>query len=107
MDVVADPLEKRGLARGELLCLQRRTWHWLGVSWRRAYKRDLDAVDEMLAPDFVNRNKLLPGQNPIAKDYLRGIARSMPPNPRANCHRGSGSRGRQGGHPLRRARPPR
>jgi serine phosphatase RsbU (regulator of sigma subunit)/ketosteroid isomerase-like protein len=40
----------------------------------RVVKRDLDAVDEMLAPDFVNRNKLLPGQEPDRKDYLQGIA---------------------------------
>jgi serine phosphatase RsbU (regulator of sigma subunit)/predicted ester cyclase len=40
----------------------------------RVVKRDLDAVDEMLAPDFVNRNKLLPGQEPDRENYLRGIA---------------------------------
>ncbi|HEY6714239.1 MAG TPA: SpoIIE family protein phosphatase, partial [Rubrobacter sp.] len=40
----------------------------------RVLKRDLDAVDEMLAPEFVNRNKLLPGQEPDREDYLRGIA---------------------------------
>src|SRR5918993_3428796 len=40
----------------------------------RVVKRDLDAVAEMLAPDFVNRNKLLPGQKPDREDYLRGIA---------------------------------
>jgi serine phosphatase RsbU (regulator of sigma subunit)/predicted ester cyclase len=40
----------------------------------RVVKRDLDAVDEMMAPDFVNRNKLLPGQKPNREDYLRGIA---------------------------------
>jgi serine phosphatase RsbU (regulator of sigma subunit)/predicted ester cyclase len=40
----------------------------------RVVKRDLDAVEEMLAPDFVNRNKLLPGQKPDREDYLRGIA---------------------------------
>jgi hypothetical protein len=30
----------------------------------RVAKRDLDAVSEMLAPDFVNHNRLLPGQEP-------------------------------------------
>jgi serine phosphatase RsbU (regulator of sigma subunit)/predicted ester cyclase len=40
----------------------------------RVAKRDLDAVDEMLAPDFVNHNKLVPGQEPDREDYLRGIA---------------------------------
>jgi predicted ester cyclase len=40
----------------------------------RVVKRDLDAVEEMLAPDFVNHNKLLPGQEPDREDFLRGIA---------------------------------
>ena len=40
----------------------------------RVVKRDMDAVDEMLAPDFVNHNKLVPGQEPDREDYLRGIA---------------------------------
>jgi predicted ester cyclase len=37
-------------------------------------KRDLDTVDEMLAPDFVNHNKLVAGQESDREDYLRGIA---------------------------------
>src|SRR5215218_204108 len=40
----------------------------------RVVKRDLDAVAEMLAPDFINHNKLVPGQEPDRQDYLRGIA---------------------------------
>jgi serine phosphatase RsbU (regulator of sigma subunit)/predicted ester cyclase len=40
----------------------------------RVVERDLVAVDEMLAPDFVNHNKLVPGQEPDREDYLRGIA---------------------------------
>jgi serine phosphatase RsbU (regulator of sigma subunit)/ketosteroid isomerase-like protein len=40
----------------------------------RVVNRDLDAVDEMLAPDFVNHNKSVPGQEPDREDYLRGIA---------------------------------
>jgi serine phosphatase RsbU (regulator of sigma subunit)/predicted ester cyclase len=35
---------------------------------------DLDVVDEMLAPDFVNHNRLLPGQESDRVDYLRGIS---------------------------------
>ena len=35
---------------------------------------DLDTVDEMLAPDFVNHNRLLPGQQSDREDYLRGIS---------------------------------
>jgi serine phosphatase RsbU (regulator of sigma subunit)/predicted ester cyclase len=37
-------------------------------------KGDLEAVDQMLAPDFINHNKLVPGQVPDREDYLRGIA---------------------------------
>ena len=40
----------------------------------RVTKRDLDAVDEMLAPDFVNHNRLLPGQESDREDYMRGIS---------------------------------
>jgi serine phosphatase RsbU (regulator of sigma subunit)/predicted ester cyclase len=72
---VADPLEKRGLKRGgtsmsaeENMAFARRFME------ARIVKRDLDAVDEMLAPDFVNHNKLHPGQEPDREDYLRGIA---------------------------------
>jgi predicted ester cyclase len=35
---------------------------------------DLDAVDEMLAPDFVNHNKLLSGQEPDRESYKRAIS---------------------------------
>src|SRR5918998_759249 len=75
MDVVADRLEKRGVGKRrtfmsaeENMALARRFME------ARVVKRDLDAVDELLAPDFVNRNKLLPGQKPDREDYLRGIA---------------------------------
>jgi serine phosphatase RsbU (regulator of sigma subunit)/predicted ester cyclase len=40
----------------------------------RVAKRDLDAVDEMLTPDFVNHNRLLPGQAPDREGYLRAIS---------------------------------
>ena len=70
-----DRLEKRGVGKRrtsmsaeENMALARRFME------ARVVKRDLDAVDEMLAPDFVNRNKLLPGQKPDREDYLRGIA---------------------------------
>jgi serine phosphatase RsbU (regulator of sigma subunit)/predicted ester cyclase len=35
-------------------------------------KGDLDTVDEMLAPDFVDHN-LIPGQQPAREGYLRGL----------------------------------
>ena len=40
----------------------------------RVVERDLAAVDEMLATDFVNHSKLVPGQDPDREDYLRGLA---------------------------------
>jgi hypothetical protein len=72
---VADPLEKGGLARRrpsmsteENMALARRFME------ARVVKRDMDTVEEMLAPDFVNHNKLVPGQEPDREGYLRGIA---------------------------------
>jgi len=40
----------------------------------RVVMRDLDAVDKMLAPDFVNHNKSISGQGHDREDYLRGIS---------------------------------
>jgi serine phosphatase RsbU (regulator of sigma subunit) len=37
-------------------------------------KGDLDAMDEMMAPDFVNHNKLLPGEVPGREGYKRRVA---------------------------------
>jgi serine phosphatase RsbU (regulator of sigma subunit)/predicted ester cyclase len=52
----------------ENMALVRRYWE------ARVVKRDLDAVDQMLAPDFINHNKSVPGQESDREDYLRGIA---------------------------------
>jgi serine phosphatase RsbU (regulator of sigma subunit)/ketosteroid isomerase-like protein len=75
MDVVADPLEEHGLARRRTsmsaeqnMALARRFME------ARVVERDLAAVDEMLATDFVNHSKLVPGQEPDREDYLRGLA---------------------------------
>jgi len=67
-------------------------------------KTDLDALDKMLAPDFVSHTKLLPGQPPTVK-ATSGRSPCF-------CHvfqpqvhrRGAGSRSRQGRDPLHRAR---
>jgi serine phosphatase RsbU (regulator of sigma subunit)/predicted ester cyclase len=40
----------------------------------RVVKRDLDAVDQVLAPDFINHNKLVPGQEPDRESYKRAIS---------------------------------
>jgi predicted ester cyclase len=38
-------------------------------------KGDLDAVDEMLAPDFVGHSKLFPGQEPDREGVKRATAK--------------------------------
>jgi serine phosphatase RsbU (regulator of sigma subunit)/predicted ester cyclase len=38
---------------------------------------DLDALDELLAPDFVNHNRLLPGQEPGREGYKWAIAKML------------------------------
>ncbi len=35
-------------------------------------KEDLDALEKMMAPDFVDHS-LLPGQDPGREGYLRGV----------------------------------
>jgi predicted ester cyclase len=70
-----DPVEKRWLARRrrtpmsaeENMALARRLME-------TRINGDLDTVDEMLAPDFVNHNRLVPGQESDREDYLRGIS---------------------------------
>jgi steroid delta-isomerase-like uncharacterized protein len=42
--------------------------------WEARVKGDWDAVDEMLAPDFVNHNKMLPDQEPDREGYKRAIS---------------------------------
>jgi ketosteroid isomerase-like protein len=37
-------------------------------------KGDLDALDAMLAPDFVNHNKLVPGQEPDRENFKRAVS---------------------------------
>jgi ketosteroid isomerase-like protein len=37
-------------------------------------KGDLDAMDKMMAPDFVNHTKLLPGEEPGREGAKRAIA---------------------------------
>src|SRR5918999_4557951 len=38
---------------------------------------DLDALDELLAPDFVNHNRLLPGQEPGREGYKRAVGEML------------------------------
>src|SRR5215212_7249663 len=38
------------------------------------FKGDLDAMDEMMAPDFVSHTPLLPGEVPSREGYKRRVA---------------------------------
>jgi ketosteroid isomerase-like protein len=68
-------------------------------------KGDLDTMQEMLAPDFVDHN-LLPGQRPGREGYLRAHRVSWRLLPHPLRHReAAGRRGRSGDY-LRRKRYP-
>jgi ketosteroid isomerase-like protein len=68
------------------------------------FKGDLDAMDEMMTPDFVGHTKLLPDQVPTREGQKMGLrsilCRRLQPQ---HTLRGPDSSGRQGGHPLHRA----
>ena len=53
-------------------------------------KTDLDALDKMLAPDFVSHTKVLPGHKPDREGYKRRSPSMLPHFPIA----GSSSRSR-------------
>jgi predicted ester cyclase len=68
---------KRRLAarrrRRRLLCPQRkRTRHWCAAFWRRT-NADPDALEELLAPDFVDHS-LQPDQEPGREGFIRSVA---------------------------------
>src|SRR5215208_3203877 len=74
---VADPLEKNASWQGgtsmsveENLALAHRFLEARATG-------DLDALDELLAPDFVNHNRLLPGQEPGREGYKWAIAKML------------------------------
>jgi serine phosphatase RsbU (regulator of sigma subunit)/predicted ester cyclase len=69
-----DPLENREWARRKLSVSTEENMALARRFMEARIKGDLDAVDELLAPDFVNHNRLLPGQETDREDYLRGIA---------------------------------
>jgi len=72
--------------------------HFLEAVWKQG---DLDVVDEILAPDFVDRS-LLPGQGSSREEYKRSAAEfyaafSMPD---FTIEDQIDRRGRQGGHQV-------
>jgi serine phosphatase RsbU (regulator of sigma subunit)/ketosteroid isomerase-like protein len=61
---VADPWRKRKVARGET-CMSAQENMTLARRFMEArVKADLDALDEMMTPDYVSHAKLLPDQQP-------------------------------------------
>jgi serine phosphatase RsbU (regulator of sigma subunit)/ketosteroid isomerase-like protein len=59
--------------RRKLPCRPKRTKPWCVALWRRKTKGDLETLDELLAPDFVDHN-LLPGQDPGREGFMQGVA---------------------------------
>jgi serine phosphatase RsbU (regulator of sigma subunit)/predicted ester cyclase len=70
----ADPLEKRELVRRRTSVSAEENMALVRRFWEARVKGDLDAVDEMLAPDFVNHNKMLPDQEPDREGYKQAIS---------------------------------
>jgi predicted ester cyclase len=71
---VADPLKKNASWQGGTsmsvevnMALARRIMEARATG-------DLDVLDELLAPDFVNHNRLLPGQEPGREGYKRAVS---------------------------------
>jgi len=72
---VADPLEKRELATRRRTSMSEVKNMALARRLMEArVKGDLDALDAMLAPDFVNHNKLVPGQEPDRENFKRAVS---------------------------------
>src|SRR5215207_4766462 len=72
---VADPLEKRELATRRRTSMSEVKNTALARRLMEArVKGDLDALDAMLAPDFVNHNKLVPGQEPDRENFKRAVS---------------------------------
>src|SRR5215208_6922498 len=105
---VADSWRKRKLARGET-CMSAQENMTLARRFMEArVTGDLDALDEIMTPDYVSHAKLLPDQQPDREGEKMGgrsICRRLFQAQVAS--RGPGSRGRQGGDPLHRALYPR
>src|SRR5215207_7469603 len=74
MDVVAEPLRKNVGWQGGSSCVVGRREQGPGPPLLGgAVQGDLETLDELLAPDFVNHS-LLPGQAPNREGYMRTIA---------------------------------
>ena len=71
---VADLLENNARWQGENFYASRRE-HGNGPPFHGGTSQgDLDALDDMLAPDFVSHNKLLRGQEPGRENFKRAVS---------------------------------
>jgi predicted ester cyclase len=81
MDVVANPLEKNARWPGEEEAAVSSEAEQNKAIVRRFLeqtmaKGNLDVIDELLAPDFVDRS-LIPGQGPTREDFKRSVAQIL------------------------------
>src|SRR5215211_6027030 len=74
---VADPLEKNASWQGGTSMSVEENLAFAHRFLEARATGDLDALDELLAPDFVNHNRLLPGQEPGREGYKWAIAKML------------------------------
>jgi serine phosphatase RsbU (regulator of sigma subunit)/predicted ester cyclase len=85
MDVVANPLEKNvGWQEGGSSAMSSEAEENKAIARRfleeTMAKGNLDVIDELAAPDFVDRT-LLPGQGPTREDFKRSVAEALDTTP--------------------------
>jgi serine phosphatase RsbU (regulator of sigma subunit)/predicted ester cyclase len=85
MDVVANPLEKNvGWQEGGSSAVSSEPEENKAIARRfleeTMAKGNLDVIDELAAPDFVDRT-LLPGQGPTREDFKRSVAEALDTTP--------------------------
>jgi serine phosphatase RsbU (regulator of sigma subunit)/predicted ester cyclase len=85
MDVVANPLEKNvGWQEGGSSAVSSEAEENKAIARRfleeTMAKGNLDVIDELAAPDFVDRT-LLPGQGPTREDFKRSVAEALDTTP--------------------------
>jgi serine phosphatase RsbU (regulator of sigma subunit)/predicted ester cyclase len=85
MEVVANPLEKNvGWQEGGSSAVSSKAEENKAIARRfleeTMAKGNLDVIDELAAPDFVDRT-LLPGQGPTREDFKRSVAEALDTTP--------------------------
>src|SRR5918997_4940297 len=85
MEVVANPLEKNaGWQGGASSAVSSEAEENKAIARRfleeHMAKGNLDVIDELLSPDFVDRS-LMPGQGPTREDFKRSVAEILDATP--------------------------